>query len=194
MNNERLKNYPGLEGLIAFHGHICPGLAIGYRATMAALERLGVERAEDEELIAIVENDSCSVDAAQFLAGATFGKGNFFFRDYGKQVFTFARRDSKNAVRVALKPDKMGPPPEKGAPSEDIPAENKADWRRKRIDFILDSPLEDLFTVTDVEIELPPPATIHRSIICQSCGEPVMETRTVNKDGKTICRDCAGKE
>ncbi|MHB8792917.1 MAG: FmdE family protein [Thermoleophilia bacterium] len=189
MNDERLKNYPGLEGLVAFHGHLCPGLAIGYRATIAGLERIGVEHAEDEELIAIVENDSCSVDAVQFLAGATFGKGNLFFRDYGKQVFTFARRDSKNAVRVSLKPDSMGPPPEKG-----VSAEKDAAWRQKRLDFILDSLLEDLFTISEVEIVLPPVASIHRSMICESCGEPVMETRTVNKDGKTICRDCAGQE
>jgi len=190
MNDDRLKNYPGLEGLIAFHGHICPGLAIGYRATMAGLERLGVERAEDEELIAIVENDSCSVDAAQFLAGATFGKGNFFFRDYGKQVFTFARRDDSHSVRVSLKPDRMGPPPAE----KSSPAEKGAAWRQERIDFILDSPLEDLFTISEVEIELPPPASIRRSLICESCGEPVMETRTVNKNEKIICRDCAGLE
>ena len=184
MNDDSLKKFPGLEGLVAFHGHICPGLAIGYRATVAGLERLGIERAEDEELIAIVENDSCSVDAAQFLAGTTFGKGNFFFRDYGKQVFTFARRDDSHAVRVAIKPDDKGP----------RPAEKNADWRQERIEYILSAPIDDLFTISDVEIELPPPASIRRSVICESCGEPVMETRTVNKDGKTICRDCAGLE
>ena len=54
--------------------------------------------------------------------------------------------------------------------------------------------MEDLFTISDVEIELPPPATIRRSVICESCGEPVMETRTVSHEGKTICRDCAGEK
>lgn len=184
MNDDKLKKYPGLETLIEFHGHICPGLAIGYRATMAGLERLGVQRAGDEELIAIVENDSCSVDAAQLLAGTTFGKGNFFFRDYGKQVFTFARRDDKHAVRISLKPDTMGPPP----------ADKGAGWRQERIDFILEAPLDDLFTVRDVDIELPPPASIRRSVICESCGEPVMETRTINQNEKILCRDCAGQE
>jgi len=183
MNDDRFKKYPGLEGLILFHGHICPGLAIGYRATLAGLERLGVERAEDEELIAIVENDSCSVDAAQFLAGATFGKGNFFFHDYGKQVFTFARRDDNHAVRVALKPEKKRPSKIKDA-----------EWREERVKYILDAPLEDLFTISDVEIELPPSARIRSSVICESCGEPVMETRTVSHEGKTICRDCAGEK
>jgi formylmethanofuran dehydrogenase subunit E len=73
---------PDLAEVIRFHGHMCPGLAIGYRAAKIAMERLGSWRAEDEELVAIVENDSCSVDAIQWITGCTFGKGNFFFRDH----------------------------------------------------------------------------------------------------------------
>ena len=172
------EDYPGLERLAAFHGHLCPGLAIGYRATLAGLERLGVERARDEELIAIVENDSCSVDASQFLAGTTFGKGNLIFRDFGKQVFTFARRDDNRAVRVALKPGALTPP------------EPEADTQQQKIDHILNAPLEDLFDVREVQIGLPPAAEIRRSVICESCGEPVMETRAVQQEGKTICLDC----
>jgi formylmethanofuran dehydrogenase subunit E len=175
------EKYPGLEELIAFHGHLCPGLALGYRATLAGLERLDVMRARDEELIAIVENDSCSVDAAQLLAGTTFGKGNLIFRDFGKQVFTFARRDDNRAVRVSRKPDAFPPPPE--------PA---SDWRQEKIDYILNAPLEALFDVQDVEIELPPAAEIRQSVICEKCGEPVMETRTVQRNGKTYCLDCLG--
>ena len=60
---------------VEFHGHLCPGLTIGYLAAKVGLERLGIGRAEDEELIAIVENDSCAVDAVQVLTGCTFGKG-----------------------------------------------------------------------------------------------------------------------
>ncbi len=175
------ETYPGLAGLIAFHGHLCPGLAIGYRATMAGLDRLGIDRARDEELIAIVENDSCSVDGAQFLAGTTFGKGNLTFRDFGKQVFTFARRDDDRAVRVSLRPGAL-PPPDKQAP----------EWRQERIDFILNAFTEELFDIRDVEIELPPAAEIRRSVTCEICGEPVMETRTVERDGKIICLDCLG--
>ena len=175
------KRYPGLEGLVAFHGHLCPGLAIGYRATLAALESLGVDRSRDEELIAIVENDSCSVDATQFLAGTTFGKGNLIFRDFGKQVFTFARRDDRRAVRISLRP---------GALKQ--PDETASDWRQKKIDYVLSASQEDLFDVREVEMELPPQAQIRRSVVCESCGEQVMETRTVERDGKTICLDCLG--
>jgi len=99
------------EECVEFHGHSCPGLALGYRATLAGLEALSSDRAEDEELVAIVENDSCAVDAVQCLGGCTYGKGNLFVRQYGKQVYTFALRESGRAVRVALRPeaDRGGP-------------------------------------------------------------------------------------
>ena len=54
-----------LDDVAAFHGHLCPGLLIGYRAALVALNFLGVERAVDEDLVLITENDSCSVDAFQ---------------------------------------------------------------------------------------------------------------------------------
>ncbi len=165
-----------LDELTAFHGHLCPGLAIGYRATVAGLARLGVKRARDEELVAIVENDSCSVDAVQFLAGATFGKGNLIFRDWGKQVFTFARRDQGRAVRVSLKWGALEPAGVKASPEE-------------RIDHILGSPVDDLFHVTPVDLQLPPEARILKSVRCGGCGEPVMESRTVKVNGRVLCRD-----
>jgi len=63
-----------IEQTINFHGHSCPGLAIGIRASELALSQL--ERASDEEIVAVVETDMCAVDAVQFLTGCTFGKGN----------------------------------------------------------------------------------------------------------------------
>ena len=87
----------------AFHGHICPGSAIGYKAAEAAFNELKSDRSADEELVAIIENDSCAVDAVQVVTGCTFGKGNLIFMDHGKQVYTFITRDNEDAVRVSLK-------------------------------------------------------------------------------------------
>lgn len=180
MNNdswlmERIKQNPDLGETIRFHGHMCPGLAIGYRAAKASLERLGVARAEDEELIAIVENDSCSVDAVQWLTGCTFGKGNFIFRDYGKQVFTFLIRPSGRAVRMALKRSNLS-----------------ADQDREaRIQRILTAPLEDVFEVKEFTAAVPPPAQIRDTLVCEFCGEGVMATRTVVRDGLTSCIPCS---
>jgi len=159
-----------LEQITKFHGHFCGGILIGYRAAKAGLERLGSRRAEDEELIAIVENDSCAVDSVQVMTGCTFGKGNLFFRDHGKHVYTFALRPSGRAVRVSRKP---GP--------------------RLPHDEMLCSPVEQLFWIEETTVKLPSPASIRESVACQRCGEPVMDTRTRRRGGKTLCIPCSGR-
>jgi len=114
------------EEIVRFHGHQCPGLAIGYRMATAAMENLQSMRAEDEELVAIVENDACGVDALQCITGCTFGKGNLLFRDYGKQVYTVYSRSTRKGVRVRFHG--------KGIP-EDLREDRSALARRsKRID------------------------------------------------------------
>jgi len=165
----------------AFHGHICPGLALGYRAAKAALAALKVERARDEELIAIVENDACGVDAVQHLTGCTFGKGNLFFLDHGKQVFTFARRGDRQAVRVSLRT------------KADTKPRQRRDPAKRALD-ILNAPVRELFKVSRLrKLELPPKATIRGSQPCEGCGEGVMVTRLREVSGKLLCIPCAEK-
>ena len=179
MNDPELARYfsQHLKAAITFHGHLCPGLLIGYRAARAGLERLQAKRSGDEELIAIVENNSCAVDAVQVLTGATFGKGNLFFRDYGKQVFTFAARPSGRAVRVALRAEAFA----EAAPS-----------REERARKLLAASDDALFKIEDLKIALPAAAEIHKSVVCAKCGEPVMETRTREQGGQVLCIPCAG--
>ena len=159
------------EEVIRFHGHVCGGLAIGYRAAQAAIAELGVERAEDEELVAIVENDSCAVDAIQVLTGCTMGKGNLQLRDYGKMVMTLFRRDEHRGVRVSRKAGTRGLTPEE----------------------LLDMSAEDLFELSEADIPLPPPARIRDSEPCEMCGEPTMVTRLRQTEKGLLCVPCAEK-
>lgn len=187
---------------IKFHGHLCPGLTIGYRATKAALEALGTQRAQDEELIAIVENDSCSVDAVQALSGCTFGKGNFYFRDHGKQVFTFALRPSGRAVRVSLKApeDRFSSAPEelkalsrKSATAAGLDPEDNKRHRALSIEHMLSCPESDMLDVETLSVDLPGRAQIHRSVRCERCGQPTMVTRIRAVDGRALCLPCSAK-
>jgi formylmethanofuran dehydrogenase subunit E len=191
-----------LEPVVAFHGHLCPGLLIGYRASKIALARLRAGRSQDEELVAIVENDSCSVDAVQFMTGATFGKGNFMFRDYGKQVFTFIRRSDGKALRVSLRSDGRDPDnltPEEKKILEDYRAaeepseELRRAARRLSARALLENPDEKLFDIEWVEVPMPEKARIHKSVKCESCGERTMETRIVECGGRRNCIPCSEK-
>lgn len=205
-----LENMPDdLKPVVAFHGHLCPGVLIGYRASKIALEKLRSGRSEDEELVAIVENDSCSVDAVQFMTGATFGKGNLVFRDYGKQVFTFIRRSDGKALRVSLRADARepdNPAPQELDILEQAKAENPPDKVRQAargisVRMYLDKSDERLFDVERVDVPIPEKARIFKSVECDSCAEKTMETRIVECEGHRYCipcsrkrPECAGKE
>jgi formylmethanofuran dehydrogenase subunit E len=173
-----------LRSAIDFHGHLCPGFLIGYRAVRAAMERGIVARAEDEEIVAQVENDSCSVDAVQFLAGCTFGKGNLIFKDYGKQGFTFWNRSLGVGMRIALKA------PLTGLLTEEESAGDTEEVRESLCRLLLEGEENDLFNVTPVEDPPPAHARIFSSIRCEGCGEPTMETRARIEGGETLCIPC----
>ncbi len=182
-----------------FHGHICPGLSIGYRAAETAMGWLRENRSEDEEIVAIVETDACSADAVQVLTGCTFGKGNFIYKDYGKMVLTLMSRNSGQGVRVAMKAGTFSPDDihqmllrkvMNGSASEEERKQFQ-DLHFKRSCDILEKPEEDLFTIKPVQMALPSKAQIAPSEPCALCGEPTMRTKLQESVHGLICRGCA---
>jgi formylmethanofuran dehydrogenase subunit E len=170
---------PTYKEIVAFHGHSCPGLAIGYRMTKAALAFLAGSRSTDEELVAIVENNACGVDALQMLSGCTFGKGNLTFKDYGKHVYTLYDRKTKRGVRVVFN-DRAVP-------------KGMRDNREQFIQWLLAAPEGTIVSMKEAQIDEPEPARIMKSVTCAFCGESVMETRTRKIQDKTACIPCAEK-
>ena len=184
------------ENAVNFHGHACPGLAMGVRASRIALEKLEVMRAEDEELVAIVETDSCAVDGIQVLTGCTFGKGNLFLKDYGKNAFTIARRSTDNAYRVVFYPLDLS---EKARKLREKVTKGIADQtekgqfqllQQKIIKKLLEDDAKEFCKVEETSIILPKKARIFNSIKCEECGEFFMEPRGRRKDGKNVCLGC----
>jgi formylmethanofuran dehydrogenase subunit E len=165
--------------IVSFHGHECPGLAMGYRMAKAGMKALRALRSQDEEVVAIVENNACGVDALQCITGCTFGKGNLIFRDYGKHVYTLYSRTSGKGVRVVLH-------------GNGIPKEMRGN-RAELTQFILHARESDILSLEEVVITAPEAARIHTSVNCDICGERVMETRVRVIAGKRLCIPCAEK-
>ena len=195
---------PDFQKCVDFHGHICPGLAIGYRAAKEGLTRLRETRAPDEELVAIVGTHACGVDAIQVLTGCTFGKGNFFPRDYGKHVFILGDRKTGRGLRIALKPGALeidGRHRElidrcrQGTATEQERKQFE-DLHLEKAGEILEKPIEDLFSIRPVPLSFPPKAQIERSKNCARCGEPTMGSKLRDVAGEEICGECleTGKE
>lgn len=155
-----------------FHGHECPGLAIGVKVCEAVVEKMGINPAFDEELVCITENDACGVDAVQVLMSCTMGKGNLIYKPTGKQAFTFIKRNSGKAMRFYLK------------------AKNNGMERLEYQEYLLNAPIDEIFDYKDVEIELPQKARIFSSLSCEKCGEFASENKIRLQDGKKVCLDC----
>lgn len=189
----------GWSDVVRFHGHSCMGLAMGYRVSEAALKKLHSNRDVDEELVAIVENDSCAVDAVQVVTGCTMGKGNLFFVDHGKPVYTFMHRNSDQAVRVVARGLDEEKYHELTSLRKKISAgeateEEKENFNRlmdKALQEYLAAPLEETVDFEMVECEPPSKARIFNSIQCASCGEKVMEPRARVKEAQAVCIPCA---
>jgi formylmethanofuran dehydrogenase subunit E len=171
-----------LQKAVAFHGHSCPGLAIGCRVVIIAQRELDFEKAEDEEILAICESDACALDAIQALTGCTVGKGNLIVRDWGKMVFTFGRRRDGKAIRIALRSNVL-PKNQSASPEEN---------RQAALELLKTACDQDLFIIRWIENSLPEKARNFKSICCSRCGEDVMEARARLSDEKPVCPECYG--
>jgi formylmethanofuran dehydrogenase subunit E len=164
------------EKAVAFHGHICGGLTIGYKAALYVRRLLRVEFSPDEEIVCVTENDACGVDAIQAMLGCSVGKGNLLFRLRGKQAFSFFNRATGASVRLILKENLFD---QSGCVSKDD---------RQKYLFATDP--EKLFDQKKVPFTLPEPARIFRSVPCENCGEKTAENHIHLADGKKLCEDC----
>ena len=160
------------EKCVAFHGHECGGLTIGYRAALYAMELLDISFSDNEQVVCISENDACGVDAIQVLLGCSIGKGNLLFHMTGKQAFSFYNRTTGKSLRLIQKP----------RPAELTHAE--------AFRYYHESPAEKLFEVQVPRISLPQPAKIFDSYYCDCCGEKTGANWIRLAGGKKLCLDC----
>ncbi len=161
------------EQTAAFHGHQCPGLAIGFKACEAAQEQMGLSPAYDEEIVCVSENDACGVDAIQFLMSCTIGKGNLLLDLTGKSVYTFYNRDKEEAMRFYFKDTNP-----KGLERQDY------------MHYLLETPASELFSYKKVDFDPPERARLFNSITCSICDERAAESMARLQDGKPVCLSC----
>ena len=166
MNEQKL-----WEDCVAFHGHACGGLTIGYKASLYAMALLGLSRSEDESVVCITENDACGVDAIQVILGCSIGKGNLLFHLRGKQAFSFYERNSGKSVRLVLRPT-----------PDTLTKEEKFHYLQSK------APAE-LFDVKETVLSLPERARLFASKPCSCCGELTAESMLRLENGQLVCLD-----
>ena len=157
---------------VAFHGHACGGLTIGYKASLYAIDLLKLEFSEDEQVVCITENDACGVDAIQVMLGCSIGKGNLLFHMRGKSAYSFFNRKTGASVRLVLRPKPEGM----------TKAESFAYYQACKP--------EEMFDVKPTTLSLPEKARMFDSYICDCCGEVTGANWIRLAGDKKLCLDC----
>jgi formylmethanofuran dehydrogenase subunit E len=191
---------PGL----ALHGHKCPAMPLGLRAGAAAMNELGVERAQDKQLLAILElgDDHCShcfADGVQMITGCTLGKGNITKLGYGKFGLTLVDRTTGRAVRVVPLAEAQNATRQtpfftdyrlKGVPPSQVPDEVVDPLIQK----VLNAPQETILAVgEEFRVDVEKSTETFDSFICENCGENVIETHSRVVGNRKVCIPCQGK-
>lgn len=173
------------------HGHLCAGQVLGVRMAMLGLKKLGIEdpRGKDRKrLVTYVEIDRCATDAIAVVTGCRLGKRALKFRDWGKMAATFVDLATGRAFRVAARES-----------SKDLARtlHPEIDGKnRQQMVAYREMSDEDLFDVQQVEVAVGPedlPGYKGERVVCDLCGEGINFRREVVRDGKTLCRACAGE-
>jgi formylmethanofuran dehydrogenase subunit E len=173
------------------HGHLCAGQVLGVRLAMLGLSTLGIEdphHKDRKRLVTFVEIDRCATDAVAVVTGCRLGKRALKFRDWGKVAATFVDVSSGKAIRIAAKESSKSLAREMHPELKDKNQQQMLAYREMSDD--------DLFTMQWVKVELSPeefPGYKGERIVCDVCGEGVNFRREVRRDGKVLCRACAGE-
>jgi len=173
------------------HGHLCAGQVLGVRLAMLGLEKLGIDdpRGKDRKrLVTFVEIDRCATDAIAVVTGCRLGKRALKFRDWGKMAATFVDVSTGKAIRIAAKESSKALA---RAMHPEIESKNQQQMQAYR-----EMAEDDLFTKQWVKVELPTeefPGYKGERIVCAECGEGINFRREVEREGRVLCKACAGE-
>jgi len=173
------------------HGHLCAGQVLGVRLALLGLQKLEISdpRGKDRKrLVTFVEIDRCATDAVSLVTGCRLGKRALKFRDWGKVAATFLDVSTGRAVRIAAR--------ESSKARAKVLHPEIADKNQQQMLAYREMPDDELFECQSVKVTLPAeefPGYKAERVVCEVCGEGINFRREVRRDGKILCRGCAGE-
>ncbi|MGP3667635.1 MAG: FmdE family protein [Candidatus Bathyarchaeota archaeon] len=198
-----------IEKARELHGHVCPFVVLGLRASEIAMKKLGVRRVGGmetvgEEVLAIIECNNCFADGVQVATGCTLGNNCLIYLDVGKNALTLVKRSDWKGVRVYVDGDKLRDKYfkketlnlfEKVVVKREGTAEDVEKLRKMwtEIGYVMSNLPEEEFKIEEVYVKEIERAPIFESVRCEKCGELAMKTRVKFVDGKPVCLSCHGE-
>jgi len=187
-----LKTLPEYEVLAEqAHGHLCAGQILGLRMALHGVQLLGLEDpagADRKRLVTFVEIDRCATDAIPIVTGCRLGKRALKFRDFGKVAATFCDLRDQRAVRLVARETAKQRAREMFPEIASKNQQQMCAYRRL--------PDDELFDTQWVRVAIGPedlPGYKAPRVICAQCGEGINFKREVMRDGRALCRACAGE-
>ena len=170
------------------HGHMCAGQVLGVRLAMLGVRELGLDPVKDRKrMVTYVEIDRCMTDAVALVANCRLGKRALKFLDWGKVAATFVDLQTQRAIRVVAKESA------KQKAREMFPELDREQGQQKAYRVMPD---EEMFERQWVRVAVKPedlPGFKGPRVACAECGEGINFKREVVKEGRTLCRACAGE-
>lgn len=89
-----------LQDLVDFHGHLCFGSLLGYKACRYAIGIIG----QSENMVVVTENQNCGNDAVKLLLNCTPENGKLLLHKGNSQSWAFYNRDEEEGIRLTISP------------------------------------------------------------------------------------------
>ena len=179
-----------LQESVKMHGHLCPGQVLGVKMAILGLKEIRIEdpKGNDRKSVMVfVETDRCATDAVQSVTGCSLGRRTMKLVDYGKMAATFVNLKTGKAVRVLAREDSR-----QEAKQYFPEIENKHTAQLRAYTIMSD---EELFDAMAVNVRIKPedmPGRPLGRVRCDVCGEYIQDRREIHRDGRILCRACAG--
>lgn len=177
------------------HVHLCPRQVLGVRLGLRGLRALGLSGGDneprftnhDKQLLTFVETDGCGADGIAVAVGCSIGRRTMRVYDYGKVAATLLDTQSGRAIRVS-------PTPESRFLALHY-APNAPDSWIAYLEAYQIIPDDELVRVQEVSIVQPLEKILSSPdarVVCDVCGEEIINEREIAAGGVTRCRSCAG--
>jgi formylmethanofuran dehydrogenase subunit E len=169
------------------HNHLCPRQVLGVRMGLYAAELFGIELPQDDKRVyTFVETDGCLIDGIAVSTGCWFGNRTMYLMDYGKTAATFVDTRTDRAIRIT-------PTCESRARARDYAPDAPDRWHAQLAAYQV-MPTDELLAAQEVALNISLAAIISRHgmrVVCEQCGEDIINERQVRQAGRVLCRGCA---
>ncbi len=169
------------------HHHLCPRQVLGVRMGMLAAELFALDLPQsDKRLYTFVETDGCLIDGISVATGCWVGNRTMRVMDYGKSAVTFVDTMTERAIRVS--------PARESRTRALAYTPDAPDRWHAQLEAYQKMPVSELLLARSVTLTVSLRQIISqhgKRIVCEECGEDVINERYVYVEGKKLCRACA---